>query len=90
VAGEGVIALIGALVGLRAGYRYDRSIGKHPARSGVKRLVFWVLLLVGECLAALLVASAAGPVVVVVVFGYVMAVGLVGPWVSEYYRRRAT
>lgn len=85
-----MIALIGALVSLRAGYRYDRSIGRHPARSGVKRLVFWVLVFVGEWLAARLVASAAGPVVVLVVFGYVMAVCLIGPWVSEYYRRRTT
>ncbi|MEV8436556.1 hypothetical protein AB0425_04230 [Actinosynnema sp. NPDC051121] len=84
-----MIALIGALVGLRAGYRYDRSIGRHPARSGAKRLVFWVLLLVGECLVVPMAASA-GPASVVVVFGYVMAVGLIGPWVSEYYRRRAT
>ncbi|PSL58066.1 hypothetical protein B0I31_101281 [Saccharothrix carnea] len=84
-----MIALIGALVGLRAGYRYDRSIGRHPLRSGVKRLVFWALLFVAECLVVPQLAVAVGPVVVLVVFAYVMAVGLAGPWVSEYYRRRA-
>ncbi|MCC8248530.1 hypothetical protein [Saccharothrix luteola] len=85
-----MIALIGALVGLRAGYRYDRSIGRHPLRSGVKRLVFWVLVFVAECLVVPPVAAAVGPVVWLVAFGYVMAAGLAGPWVSEYYRRRAT
>lgn len=84
-----MIALIGALVGLRAGYRYDRSIGRHPLRSGVKRLAFWVLLFAVECLVVPPVVVAVGPVVWLVVFGYVMAVGLAGPWVSEYYRRRA-
>ncbi|XVS63079.1 hypothetical protein ACQPYE_33210 [Actinosynnema sp. CA-299493] len=83
-----MIALIGAVVGLRAGYRYDRSIGKHPLPSGVKRLAFWVLLFITECLVVPPVVDAVGPVVWVVVFGYVMAVGLAGPWVSEYYRRR--
>ena len=82
-----MIALIGGLVGLRAGYRYDRSIGRHPLRSGVKRLAFWVLLFVAECLVVPQVAV--GPMAVVVVFAYVMAVGLAGPWVSESYRRRA-
>lgn len=85
-----MIALVGALVGLRAGYLYDRSIGRHPLRSGVKRLAFWVLLFVAESLVVPPVAAAVGPVVGLVVFGYLMAVGLTGPWVSEYYRRRAT
>jgi hypothetical protein len=85
-----VIALIGALVSLRAGYRYDRSIGRHPLRSGVKRLAFWVLVFIAEGLVVPPVAAAVGPVVWLVAFGYVMAVGLAGPWVSEHYRRRAT
>ncbi|MFJ6672526.1 hypothetical protein ACIQMJ_15575 [Actinosynnema sp. NPDC091369] len=85
-----MIALVGALVGLRAGYRYDRSIGRHPLRSGVKRLVFWVLLFVAEFLLVPRVAAAEGPVVFVAAFAYLAAVCLAGPWVSEYYRRRAT
>ncbi|NUT46530.1 MAG: hypothetical protein HOV94_04295 [Saccharothrix sp.] len=85
-----MIALIGALVCLRAGYRYDRSIGRHPLRSVPKRLAFWVLLFVAESMVVPPVAAAAGPVVGLVVFGYVLAVGLTGPWVSEYYRRRPT
>ncbi len=84
-----MIALIGALVALRAGYRYDRSVGGHPARSGVKRLAFWALVFVAESLVVPPVAAAVGPVVGLVAFGYVMAAGLAGPWVSEYYRRRA-
>ncbi|WP_367136635.1 hypothetical protein [Saccharothrix sp. HUAS TT1] len=84
-----MIALIGALVSLRAGYRYDRSIGRHPLRSAPKRLAFWALLFVAESLVVPSVAAAVGPVVALVVFAYVMAVGLTGPWVSEYYRRRA-
>ncbi|ROP40843.1 hypothetical protein [Saccharothrix texasensis] len=84
-----MIALIGAVVGLRAGYRYDRSIGKHPLRSGVKRFAFWVLLFIAECLVVPPVVDAVGPAVWVVAFGYVMAAGLAGPWVAEYYRRRA-
>ncbi|MFE2751714.1 hypothetical protein ACFXGA_06885 [Actinosynnema sp. NPDC059335] len=83
-----MIALVGALATLRAGYRYDRSIGRHPLRSGVKRLLFWVLVFVVESLVVPPVAAAVGPVVALVAFGYLMAVGLVGPWVSEYYRRR--
>lgn len=84
-----MIALIGALVGLRAGYRYDRSIGRSPLRPAGKRLAFWVLVLAVECLVVPSVAGAVGPLVALVVFAYVMAVGLAGPWVAEYYRRRA-
>ncbi|MCE6993738.1 hypothetical protein LZG04_02785 [Saccharothrix sp. S26] len=85
-----MIALVGGLVGLRAGYRYDRSIGRRPWWPGVKRLAFWALLFVAEWLLVPRAATALGPVVVVAVYAYVMAVGLSGPWVSEYYRRRAT
>jgi hypothetical protein len=85
-----VIAALGALVGLRAGYRYDRSIGRHPLRSGVKRLVFWTLLFVTEYLVVRSGFTALGVMVWPVVFGYVLAVCLIGPWVSEYYRRRTT
>lgn len=84
-----MIAFIGALVCLRAGYRYDRSIGRNPLRSGVKRLGFWVLLFTVEYLLVLPALTSAGAMVWLTVFGYVMAVCLIGPWVSEYYRRRA-
>ncbi|QFZ22612.1 hypothetical protein [Saccharothrix syringae] len=84
-----MIALVGALVGLRAGYRYDRSINRHPMRSGVKRLVFWLLLLLVECLTVPSAFASAGPLIGPLVFGYVLAVGLIGPWVAEYYRRRS-
>jgi uncharacterized membrane protein len=85
-----VIALIGALVGLRAGYRYDRTIGRHPMRSGVKRFVFWVLFFVVDCLVLLAAFTLVGPLVMLVVFGYVVAASVIGPWVIEYYRRRTT
>lgn len=85
-----MIALIGALVGLRAGYRYDRSIGRHPLRSGVKRLVFWVLLFGAEYLLVPATLVLVGPAIGLLVFAYVLTAGLAGPWVSEYYRRRAT
>jgi hypothetical protein len=84
-----VIALVGALVCLRAGYRYDRSIGRHPLRSVPKRMAFWLALFAVEGLAVPSVAGAAGPVVFLAVFGYLVAAGLTGPWVAEYYRRRA-
>ncbi|WP_033437725.1 hypothetical protein [Saccharothrix sp. NRRL B-16314] len=85
-----MIAAIGAVVGLWAGYRYDRSIDRHPLRSGVKRLVFWVLLFVAEYLLVRSASSWLGVLVWPVVFAYALAVCLIGPWVSEYYRRRAT
>lgn len=85
-----MIALVGALVCLRAGYRYDRSIGRHPLRSGAKRMAFWALLFAVECLVVPPMVTMASPVVVLAVFGYVLAAALIGPWVSEYYRRRAT
>ncbi|WP_158843073.1 hypothetical protein [Saccharothrix deserti] len=85
-----MIALIGGLVGLCAGYRYDRSIGRHPMRSGVKRFVFWVLFLVVDCLVVVSAFTLAGPLVALVAFGYVLAAGVIGPWVTDYYRRRAT
>ncbi|WP_447003693.1 hypothetical protein ACRAKI_29165 [Saccharothrix isguenensis] len=85
-----MIAVIGVLVGLRAGYWYDRSIGRHPWRSGVKRLVFWVLLFVAEYVVVRSASASLDEVTAwPVVFAYVLAVCLIGPWVSEYYRRRA-
>ncbi|ONI88448.1 hypothetical protein ALI22I_19005 [Saccharothrix sp. ALI-22-I] len=84
-----MIALIGGLVGLLAGYRYDRSIGRHPMRSGVKRFVFWVLFFVVDCLVLVAAFTLIGPLVMLVVFGYVLAAGVIGPWVTDYYRRRA-
>jgi hypothetical protein len=83
-----MIAIVGALIGLRAGYRHDRSIGRHPLRSGVKRLVFWALLFTAEYLVVLPALTSVGPMVWLTVFAYVLAVCLIGPWVSEYYRRR--
>lgn len=85
-----MIAVVGAAVGLWAGYRYDRSIDRHPLRSGVKRLAFWVLLFAAEYLLVRSAFSWLGVLVWPVVFAYALAVCLVGPWVSEYYRRRAT
>ncbi|MEU4739816.1 hypothetical protein AB0G02_05025 [Actinosynnema sp. NPDC023658] len=84
-----MIALVGALVCLRAGYRYDRSIGRHPLRSVPKRMAFWLLVFTAEGLVVPSVAEAAGPVTFLAVFGYLVATALTGPWVSEYYRRRA-
>ncbi|MFD1148774.1 hypothetical protein [Saccharothrix hoggarensis] len=85
-----MIALVGAAVCLRAGYRYDRSIGRPPLRSGVKRTAFWVLVFAAECLVVPSLVTMTNLVVVPAVFAYVLAAGLVGPWVSEHYRRRAT
>ncbi|MGM1058047.1 hypothetical protein [Saccharothrix sp. Mg75] len=84
-----MIALCGAVVGLRAGYRYDRSTGRHPVRPGVKRSVFWALLFTAEWLLVPSTAVLLGPAVGVAAFGYVLAAGLAGPWVAEHYRRRA-
>lgn len=85
-----MIAFVGALVGLRAGYRYDRSVGRPPLRPGAKRLAFWLLLLTAELLAVPPALTSAGLLIAPLVFGYVLAAGLIGPWVAEYYRRRTT